>query len=238
MQNILTKAYAQYNPSIAGPIWVQTLSTLSLQDVLAPTGVTKSAGTKPNKTFSIFRSSSSDFQWFSVTLPTRWRYSKGWIRSREISRYFEFSVTMLTSYCRLAPSHISLIVWLKSWRIIIRFHLSNENPETWFVKFIATFCVCSVGVKYIVFHRPLARYVKLRVAHAPRMPETFSPLPQVNDPATHVPWCIPRSLISGLFWSRWRGKRSRHSRCMRNAQFCVSGKRPIALYQLHSRDKR
>ena len=35
------------------------------------------------------------------------------------------------------------------------------------------------------------------------------------------------SLTSSLLWSRWRGKRSRHSRCMRNPQFYVSGKRPI-----------
>ena len=45
--------------------------------------------------------------------------------------------------------------------------------------------------------------------------------------ATRVPWCMPGSLTSGFFWSRWRGKRSRHSRCMRNPQFSVSGKRPM-----------
>ena len=36
---------------------------------------------------------------------------------------------------------------------------------------------------------------------------------------THVPWCIPGSLTISFLWSRWRGKRSRHSRCMRNPQF-------------------
>ena len=84
-------------------------------------------------------------------------------------------------------------------------------------------------------HGPLARYVKLRVAHAPGMPGTFSPPPLVSDPdmhhgrcVTHVPWCMPGSLTSGFLWSRCRGKRSRHSRRMRNPQFCVSGKRPIA----------
>ena len=34
---------------------------------------------------------------------------------------------------------------------------------------------------------------------------------------------------SGFLWSRWRGKRSRHSRRMRIPQVCVSGKRPMAL---------
>ena len=58
--------------------------------------------------------------------------------------------------------------------------------------------------------------------------------PQVSDPemhhstsATHVPWCMPESLTSGFLWSQWQGKGSRHSRCMRNPQFYVSGKRPI-----------
>ena len=55
---------------------------------------------------------------------------------------------------------------------------------------------------------PLARYVKLRVAHAPGMPETFSPPPRVSDPdmlaGTCVPWCVPGSITSGLIWSRWR----------------------------------
>ena len=83
-------------------------------------------------------------------------------------------------------------------------------------------------------HGPLARYVKLRMAHAPGMPGTFSPPPQVSDPdmrhgtcVTHVPWCMSGSLTSGFLWIRWRGKRSRHSRRMRNPQFYASGKRPI-----------
>ena len=81
---------------------------------------------------------------------------------------------------------------------------------------------------------PLTRYVKLPVAHAPGMPGTFSPPPWVSDPSmhhdtcvTHVPWCMPGSLTGGFLWSRWRGKRSRHSRRMRNPRFHVSGKRPI-----------
>ena len=50
-------------------------------------------------------------------------------------------------------------------------------------------------------------------AHAPGMPGTFFPSPQVSDPdmhhgtcVTHVPWCMPGSLTSGFLWNRWRGK--------------------------------
>ena len=72
-------------------------------------------------------------------------------------------------------------------------------------------------------HGPLTRYVKLRVVHAPGMPGTFSPPMRFSDPGmhhrmcvTHVPWCKPVSLTGDFHWSRWRGNRSRHSRCMRN----------------------
>ena len=68
------------------------------------------------------------------------------------------------------------------------------------------------------------------------MPGTFSPPPAskeplVSDPGmhhgtcvTHMPWCMSGSLTRG-----GGGKRSRHSRCMRNQQFCVPGKRTMAL---------
>ena len=67
-------------------------------------------------------------------------------------------------------------------------------------------------------HGPLARYINLRVVHAPEMPGTLSPSPRVSDPnmhhgtcVTHVLWCMP-------------GLR------MRNPQFYVSGKRSILFY--------
>ena len=71
-----------------------------------------------------------------------------------------------------------------------------------------------------------------RLRHAPGM---FSPLPRVCDPdmhhgtcVTHVLWCMSGLLTSNSLWSRWREKRSRHSRRMQNLQFCVSGtERPM-----------
>ena len=59
-----------------------------------------------------------------------------------------------------------------------------------------------------VFHGPLTRYVKLRVAHAPGMPGTFSPPPTTKETAnylsrdasrhvTHVPWYMSGSLTRG-----------------------------------------
>ena len=69
------------------------------------------------------------------------------------------------------------------------------------------------------------------------MPGTFPPPPQVRDPDMHlgtcvtqVPWCMPGSLTWVFLWSWWRGKRSRHSRRMRNPRFYVSGKRCMIVY--------
>ena len=60
-------------------------------------------------------------------------------------------------------------------------------------------------MRYLLINGPLARYVKLRVAHAPGRPETFSLPPRVSDLdmqhdtcVTHVPWCMPGSLPSGF----------------------------------------
>ena len=68
----------------------------------------------------------------------------------------------------------------------------------------------------------------------PGMPGTFSPPPRFSYSdmhhgtcVMHVPWCMPVWLTRSILWSRrWR-KHSRHSRRMRNMQFCVSGKWPI-----------
>ena len=47
---------------------------------------------------------------------------------------------------------------------------------------------------------------------------------------TYVPWCMPGSLSRGFLWRRRCGKRTRHSRRMRNPQFYVSGKRPMETF--------
>ena len=82
---------------------------------------------------------------------------------------------------------------------------------------------------------PLVRYVKSAVcACAGNAGNVFFPPPRVSDPGihhgtcvTHVSWCLPGSLTNGFPWSRRRGKRSPHSRRMRNPKLYVSGKRPI-----------
>ena len=86
----------------------------------------------------------------------------------------------------------------------------------------------------IIPNGPLTRWVKLRVAPAPGMRGTFSPPPtsketpswRSRNASRHVHHA--RAVMHvGIANPRWRGKRSRHSRRMRNPQFYVSGKRPI-----------
>ena len=79
--------------------------------------------------------------------------------------------------------------------------------------------------------------LKLLVVHAPGMLGMFSPPLWVSTLGMHhgtcitqVPWCMPGVLTSSFLWSQWWGKRSRHSRLMRNLQFCISGKRPMRVW--------
>ena len=82
-------------------------------------------------------------------------------------------------------------------------------------------------------HEPFTRYMKLRVAHAPGKPGIFSPPPTSKETTSqrsrHASRHVRRArtvVHVGIANPRWRGKRSRHSRRMRNPQFYASGKRP------------
>ena len=76
----------------------------------------------------------------------------------------------------------------------------------------------------------------MRVVNAPGILGTFSGPPRVSDPDrhhgtcdTHVPWCMPVSLISSFYISQWREKRpSIPGARMCNPQFYVSDNRPMA----------
>ena len=57
-----------------------------------------------------------------------------------------------------------------------------------------------------------------------RKPLVSNPGKHHGTCVTHVPWCMSGSLTRG------GGKRSRHSRSMRNPQFCVSGKRSMGAW--------
>ena len=68
---------------------------------------------------------------------------------------------------------------------------------------IMTFILVHVSHSCPCVFGPLARYVKLLVAHAPGMPGRFFPSPRVSDPdmrhgtcVTHVPWWMLGSLLA------------------------------------------
>ena len=52
--------------------------------------------------------------------------------------------------------------------------------------------------------------------------------PLVSNPGKHHVRHVRAVMHVGIAKQLWRGKRSRHSRRMRNPQLCVSGKRPMA----------
>ena len=109
--------------------------------------------------------------------------------------------------------HVKIPIWITAF-----------SPMKHEYKFSTPLCItCWVNnygkwtTEGYIMHVPLARYVKLRFAHAPGMPGTFSPPPWVCDPdmhhgtcVTYVRWCMPGSLTGGFLWNCLRGKRSRH----------------------------
>ena len=85
----------------------------------------------------------------------------------------------------------------------------------------------SETTSYVSCHGPLARYVKLRDAHAPRIPATVGH--RSEQASRHVraarAWWMPVTLTSGFFWSWWRGNVSciRGAYATRNFTYLVRG---------------
>ena len=139
-------------------------------------------------------------------------------RLHKISRHIDIQ---LMPICRYLPcAGTSMLLNPKRWTYA-GFQWSNWNKR---------------GQFYEVVHGPLTRYIKLRVAHAPGMPGTFSP-PSTSEEAAskrsrHASRHVRDARVVmhlGIANPQWRGKPSRHSRRMRNPQFPVSGKRPMLI---------
>ena len=85
-------------------------------------------------------------------------------------------------------------------------------------------------------HRPVRRNVKLWVAHVPGIPVTFPPPSTSKETASSRSRHASRHVRDaravmhvGIANLRWRGKRSRHSRRMRNLQCYLSDRRSMVV---------
>ena len=92
----------------------------------------------------------------------------------------------------------------------------------------------AIDVINLGLHGPLTRYAELRAAHASGMPGMFSPPPTSKETASwrfrHASRHVRHAravMHVGIANPQWHGKRSRHSRRIRNSQLYVSGKRAI-----------
>ena len=87
---------------------------------------------------------------------------------------------------------------------------------------------------FYIPHWPLTRYVKSRFTHALGMPGMYSLPPTLKETASwrfrHASRHVRHAravMHVGIANPLWRGKRSRHSRRMRDTIFSVFGKRPM-----------
>ena len=95
----------------------------------------------------------------------------------------------------------------KHTRLRVRPYHAFVQHDVWF-QTVLTHWGMMTYVDWVIsgaIHWPFTRYAKLRVAHRPGMPGTFSPPPRINDPDMHhakcaalVPWCMSGSLTSGF----------------------------------------
>ena len=145
--------------------------------------------------------------------PGMWRFDTFHISLHKLSRISNESQNKFTSSNFLASwqttfwntqQSVQLPVILDVMTLMWRHYNGSEGPPVWWMS-----TQCFMHIMNSVSHGPLARYVKLWVAHAPGMPGTFSPLSRVSDPdmrhgtcVTHVPWCMPGSLTIDFLWNR------------------------------------
>ena len=115
--------------------------------------------------------------------------------------------------------------------LILAILVFGYYPRTSNISFIWILSVTYSAVSTIHIAWPSYQIRKIKGCACAGNARNVFPPPRVSDPdvhhgtcVTHVPWCMPGSLIS-----RWRRKRSRHSRRMRNPQFYVSGKRAMVV---------
>ena len=175
-----------------------------------------------------------------------WNVNKATTKIYHINPHLDGKIMDLWAKCfpDFMPSHIKITPAripcpLYHWYQAIMTWLFMAD---WWSSFVETAYYPVSGTIFIAAHvsyGPLARYVKWWIAHAPGMPGTFSPSPRVSDPdmhhgtcVTHVPWFMAGSLTSGFLWSRWRGKRSRHSRRMRSRNLAYLVRGPHAVLPL------
>ena len=122
--------------------------------------------------------------------------------------------------------HVSIIKQARGWSIVVHMYANSivGAPGGFQSPGLSNIFVYLCEMKYFEFEflslciaqresRDSCQIRKIAGAHAPGMPGTFSPSPQVSDPdmhhgtcVTHVPWCMPGSLTSSFLWNRRRGK--------------------------------
>ena len=144
------------------------------------------------------------------------------IRSDKPRRIF-WSTFALKLYTYLTCSHVSL------WDVVQLYQEVVHNS-----KWLCWVILCVVSHFSSLWHGPLAKYVKLRVAHAPGMPRTFFPAADfTGNRYLAIPACImARASRTCRDACRDRlpamaGKTFPSFPVHAHPQFYVSGKRPI-----------
>ena len=144
---------------------------------------------------------------------------------------------MLFDYIKIAIEIIGCM-WITSLYFWMNGNLlASGRCGTVFKPDFQTYCILiywTVPMELLSIKWATYQIRQLRIVRAPGMPRTFS-LPPTSKETTskrsrHASRHVrdARAVMHvGIANPRWREKRSKHSRRMRNPQFYVSGKRPM-----------
>ena len=152
-------------------------------------------------TFPLFITKQNNTNCWQFVIAIKWEKSYGLLSA---DPFFFFCSLREYKTCIWIP--INIIVKREIWIFKHCFGLGSETMRYvyCFIVFLPI-CVTSRLHCETCHDGPLTRYVKLRVAHAPGIPGTFSQPLRVSDPdmhygtcLTHVPWCMQGSLTIGF----------------------------------------
>ena len=132
-----------------------------------------------------------------------------------ISFYEMFCLSDILTFC-IQKARVTFFFRLQNDLPPVEASIAGETPRSHSINAGVVFLsVYKMATSLGTCHGLLARYIKLRVAHAPGMPGTFFPRHHwVAIPTcimarawrtcrdTHVPWCMPESLTGDFLWNR------------------------------------
>ena len=149
-----------------------------------------------------------------------------------VMHIYDGKLTIIGSDNGLSPGRRQAIInasILSIGRFGISFSKFNRNVNIFIQENAFEYVLWKMAASFSRLQRASCQICKIGVAPAPGMSGTFSPSPRLSDPdmqhGTYERDVMHGGIANLWFLLKWMA--GKHTRCMRNPLFCVSGKRPM-----------